>query len=312
MRSSYISYLTASFPFLAFHCFEHASHVAQSATKLLSRVVQAEKIDYSALTHKELCEVELHDNTFGITSDPIIQFALSYSALIHDVDHTGVPNATLVAEETELAKHYNNKSVAEQNSVDLAWDLLQEPTYKDLRACIYETKEELERFRQLVVNAVMATDICDKELGALRKERWNKAFSGTETIGDSQSTIINRKATIVIEHLIQASDVAHTMQHWHVYLKWNEKLFDELMKAYLEGRSETNPVEGWYKGEIGFFDFYIIPLAKKLKDCGVFGVSSDEYLEYAMANRKEWEAKGESVVAQYMEKYKSSRKASMR
>ena len=28
--------------------------------------------------------------------------------------------------------------------------------------------------------------------------------------------------------------------------------------------------------EIGFFDFYIIPLAKKLKDCGVFGVSSDE------------------------------------
>jgi hypothetical protein len=32
----------------------------------------------------------------------------------------------------------------------------------------------------------------------------------------------------------------------------------------------------WYKGEIGFLDFYIIPLAKKLKDCGVFGVSSDE------------------------------------
>jgi hypothetical protein len=30
------------------------------------------------------------------------------------------------------------------------------------------------------------------------------------------------------------------------------------------------------EGEIGFFDFYIIPLAKKLKECGVFGVSSDE------------------------------------
>jgi len=31
-------------------------------------------------------------------------------------------------------------------------------------------------------------------------------------------------------------------------------------------------------GEIGFYDFYIIPLAKKLDQCGVFGVSSDEYL----------------------------------
>jgi len=32
----------------------------------------------------------------------------------------------------------------------------------------------------------------------------------------------------------------------------------------------------WYRGEIGFFDFYIVPLAKKLKECGVFGVSSGE------------------------------------
>lgn len=29
----------------------------------------------------------------------------------------------------------------------------------------------------------------------------------------------------------------------------------------------------------------------------MFGVSSGEYLDYAMKNRKEWEAKGESVVA---------------
>ena len=36
----------------------------------------------------------------------------------------------------------------------------------------------------------------------------------------------NRKATIVIEHLIQASDVSHTMQHWEVYISWNEKLFE--------------------------------------------------------------------------------------
>lgn len=71
-----------------------------------------------------------------------------------------------------------------------------------------------------------------------------------------------------------------------------------MYKAYLEGRSEKDPAEFWYKGEIGFFDFYIIPLAKKLSDCGVFGVSSQEYLNYALQNRKEWEAKGKSVVAE--------------
>ena len=37
-------------------------------------------------------------------------------------------------------------------------------------------------------------------------------------------------------------------------------------------------------------------MAKKLSQCGVFGVSSDEYLNYAESNRNEWEARGKEVV----------------
>ena len=132
---------------------------------------------------------------------------------------------------------------------------------------------------------VMATDIMDKDLKQLRNQRWDKAFSQDNnhtTIRNMDATTqvhnTNRKATIVIEHLIQASDVAHTMQHWHIFRKWNERLFLELYTAYQHGRAEKDPTEFWYQGELGFFDFYIIPLAKKLSDCGVFGVSSDENL----------------------------------
>jgi hypothetical protein len=90
----------------------------------------------------------------------------------------------------------------------------------------------------------------------------------------------------VIEHLIQASDVAHTMQvsrmfamiltraespsnwavpsndmycssssfvrtipkHWHVYRKWNERLFHEMFLAWKMGRADKNPAEFWYQG----------------------------------------------------------------
>jgi hypothetical protein len=196
--------------------------------------------------------------------------------------------------------------VAEQNSVDIAWDLLMKPAYGDLRNCIYQTQEELERFRHLIVNAVMATDIADKEQAAFRKKRWEKAFRSDENSdGASESTqeAVNRKATIVIEHLIQASDVSHTMQHWHVYFKWNKRLFQEMYEAYLEGHAENDPSENWYEGELGFYDFYIIPLAKKLKDCGVFGVASDEYLDYATANRNEWEIKGKQIIREYLMLY---------
>jgi hypothetical protein len=78
-------------------------------------------------------------------------------------------------------------------------------------------------------------------------------------------------------------------------------------QAYVDGRSDKNPADFWYEGEIGFFDFYIIPLAKKLKECGVFGVCSDEYLNYAMKNRAEWEAKGRQVVAELVESVQDMR-----
>ena len=76
-----------------------------------------------------------------------------------------------------------------------------------------------------------------------------------------------------------------------------------MYKAYKDGRTSKNPADFWYEGEKGFLDFYVIPLARKLKDCAVFGVSSDEYLNYAMENRKEWEVKGQQVVAEMVDKY---------
>ena len=89
----------------------------------------------------------------------------------------------------------------------------------------------------------------------MRNQRWNSAFSDDNGEELGSRNAVNRKATIVIEHLIQASDVAHTMQHWHVFRKWNENLFMEMYRAYKDGRADKDPSEFWYQGEIGFFDF---------------------------------------------------------
>lgn len=193
----------------AFHNFEHASHVLMSVTKLMSRIVAPSHLDEESAD-------ALHDHTYGITSDPLTQFSCAFSALIHDVDHAGVPNAQLIKEDAEIAEYYKNRSVAEQNSLDLAWRLLMDSQFDKLRGAICDTEDELSRFRKLVVNSVMATDIVDKELKQLRNKRWDKAFhpKKSEVQKESKRDATNRKATIVIEHLIQASDVAHTMQHW--------------------------------------------------------------------------------------------------
>jgi hypothetical protein len=41
-------------------------------------------------------------------------------------------------------------------------------------------------------------------------------------------------------------------------------------------------------------------LAKKLKNCGVFGVSSDECLSYDLQNRSEWADSGQGIVGKYV------------
>jgi hypothetical protein len=51
----------------------------------------------------------------------------------------------------------------------------------------------------------------------------------------------------------------------------------------------------------------VIPLAKKLNECGVFGVSSAEYLNYAIENRDEWERKGKEIIPVMVGNFESSR-----
>lgn len=197
-----------------------------------------------------------------------------------------------------MGELYRNKSIAEQNSVAVAMDVLNDSHFKPLREYVFETDEEFARFRQVVVNVVLATDIFDPELNDLRKKRWAQAFA--ENSNDSVNTN-NARATVVIEHIMQASDVCHTMQHWHIYQRFNKKLFQEIYAAYKSGRCAADPAAFWYEGELKFFDNYVIPLAQKLKDCNIFGVSSDECLNFAIRNRAEWEDCGRLVVAEYME-----------
>jgi hypothetical protein len=264
-----------------------------SANKLLNRVCTAfvsEDEDFASVAAR----------TFGISADPLAQFVIVFSSLVHDVDHQGVPNAQLVKEHDPLCDKYDNKSVAEKRSIAVAWEILMEDRFHDLQGVIFTNSREMIRFRQLLMNTVLATDIADKERSAAGKIRWQKAFHPSDSdvldASERQENIRSLKATLVFEQIMQASDVSHTMQHWHTFKKWNKRLYTELSKAYREGRGAADPRTNWYEGEIGFFDFYIIPLAKKLRECGVFGSAASEYLDYAVENRRRWEEEGKEIA----------------
>jgi 3'5'-cyclic nucleotide phosphodiesterase len=285
----FIRAIAAKYHTNPFHNFEHASHVVMSTKKLLDRISESLKAVQETSPGRNAFFPKLD----GITNDPLTQFSIIFAALIHDVDHPGVSNAQLVTEQHALASSYAGKSVAEQNSIDVAWKLLMQPEYEDLQICIFATPSDYARFRQIVVNIVMATDLFDQDLKSMREGCWNKTFSSRSENVNCDS---RHRSTIILQLIIQASDVSHTMQHFTVYKKWNMCLLNEMYDAYASGRTTKDPLEGWYEGELWFFDNYIIPLAQKLRECSVFGVACDEFLDYAKDNRLEWQVKGRDIV----------------
>jgi len=312
----FVTEISQMYQDVPFHNFEHASHVTMSANKLVNRLLSQIGLDYSSEHNSAVSREEyLYYSTFGIWSDPLAQFAVVFTALVHDAGHTGLPNLQLVAEEHELALRYNNKSVAEQHSVHIAWELFTQPRFKNLRNCICPTEKHLLRFRQLVINLLIATDIADQDRMRGRSNRWAEAFAGLKDWKNVLHDLVavpkeekNIKATLVLEQIMLASDVAHTMQHFSTFVKWNERLFQEMWAAYVNGHSHADPRQGWYESQIGFYDFYIIPLAKKLKECGVFSTAGDEYLGNALENRRRWTDEGEMVTQKLISRCSCARR----
>ena len=273
-----------------FHNFEHASHVAHLAYQILKGIHPSEE----------------SNGARDIAHDPLARFALVFSALVHDVGHSGVPNGQRSTEQPDLANKYQNKSIAEQNSIDTAWNIFMSPSFKNLRRSLFESREERDRFRQLLVNCVMATDIFDPNLKVLRQTRWTKAFAADSSLLSIEEEG-RYKAAIAIEHIMQASDVAHTMQDWEIYRQWNENLFREMYEAYLEGRADKDPSKTWYGGELWFFDNWVIPLAQNLKNCGVLDIVSDLLVKEAQRNRQRWEIEGEKICEEMLSNYMALR-----
>ena len=129
-----------------------------SVLKLLSRIVKPSNTLGQQASTKTKSDL---DRSYGITTDPLVHFACAFCALIHDAQHPGASNAVMAKENRALGERYRNRSVAEQNSLALCFDLMSKSEFKNLRRTMFANDHDQLRFRQIVINSVMATDIFD-------------------------------------------------------------------------------------------------------------------------------------------------------
>mmetsp|Transcript_32225 Transcript_32225/g.49972 ORF Transcript_32225/g.49972 Transcript_32225/m.49972 type:complete len:624 (+) Transcript_32225:222-2093(+) len=177
--SAYVKTILAKYQDTPYHNLEHCYHVTISTNKMLEMLLQP-------------IQDEPRPTTFGLRDDPLMQLVLIFSALIHDVEHQGIPNRQLANEDDLLAIQYNDTSIAEHRSLYIAFSELLKPEFALLRKTLFPEPSDYRRFRAACVNLVLSTDIADPERTQISKSKWKEAF------GDPYETV-ERKVLRKIE-----------------------------------------------------------------------------------------------------------------
>jgi hypothetical protein len=177
----YVKKIVYGYKDTPYHNFEHAYHVTISVSRLLDLVLSPDANDGK----------KRPPPSYGLRNDPLNQLAMIFAALVHDVEHQGIPNRQLALEDDRLAILYNDQSIAENWSLYIAFSELLQDEFKDLREVMFGPSETSDssvgqgysHFRRTVVNLVLNTDIASPERTQITKSKWKEAF------GDPYETV---------------------------------------------------------------------------------------------------------------------------
>jgi hypothetical protein len=111
------------------------------------------------------------------------------------------------------------------------------------------------------------------------------------------------RASVIMEQLIKAADVAPLMQGWDHMEKWSARLFFELMDSHESGRGE-DPRQGWFENQITFLESYLLPLARRLHATKAFGNTvGPMFARTVEENRDRWISDGVVLTEHVTQKW---------
>jgi len=289
-----------------YHNFTHASHVFLSALMLLKEAT--------------------------IVFTRVEKAALLFTAIVHDLEHQGVPNAQLVKEVSPLALQYANKSVAENHSLTAAYAILQlEDPAGSCNVFSDFSREERQRFQSLCSSIILATDIGDKarldgiyarvaaavqahdsmdggSAGADAGEWYvessgdgdSSSSSSGSGSGSDQARLLahlpeNRELILIL--IMKLADVGAPMQQYSTGIDWAERFYNENRTAHKLGRGPPVESDSFVKGQVGFYDFFMKHLIEVAASIGgVKAAVTDDMLRNLLVLKAYWSDKGHAQL----------------
>ncbi|XP_063678943.1 dual specificity calcium/calmodulin-dependent 3',5'-cyclic nucleotide phosphodiesterase 1A-like isoform X5 [Bolinopsis microptera] len=184
--------------------------------------------------------------------------ALLFSAMIHDVEHTGTTNNFHICTSSPLTIMYNDRSVLENHHISSAYRYLDQP---DSNPFDKLSKDDFREMRGIAVEAVLGTDMSAHFTQI--KNMQNALFN---------PSTVNRNTAMTL--ILHCADISHPTKTWGLHKKWTDNLMEEffcqgdketslgLPNSPLCNRTETLVPES----QVGFIDFIIVPSMNLLGD----------------------------------------------
>ncbi|XP_048466435.1 cGMP-inhibited 3',5'-cyclic phosphodiesterase A [Rhincodon typus] len=173
------------------------------------------------------------ENRYGcvIANVPALELmALYVAAAMHDYDHPGRTNAFLVATSAPQAVLYNDRSVLENHHAASAWNLFM--SQQDYNFLINLDHVEFKRFRFLVIEAILATDL-KKHFDFLAE--FNAKVN--EEVGPGIDWANENDRLLVCQMCIKLADINGPAKCKELHLKWTEGIVNEF---YEQGDEESS------------------------------------------------------------------------
>ena len=216
-----------------FHNFQHAFTVTLIAFTMLSSCRGLRKV--------------MHE--------PIVRFSLLMATMCHDINHPGNNNEFEVKSHSRLAILYNDTSVLEHYHCTVTFELLIEHGLDELFAEQDEGEVLWDEFRQIVVQAILATDM--KKHQQLQK-RLLEAIRDPGLFSPAEW----------VTYVLHTADLGNLTLDWDIALEWENRIFREFKSQARKEEAQGLDVAPYMlkmnltaRGRVqaGFIDFVLCP-----------------------------------------------------
>jgi len=194
--------------------------------------------------HNRLHGADVFQATLFLLRSPLMVSILSplevlaglIAAAIHDVGHLGKTNAFLVATNHELADIYNDQSVLENQSLNIAFKIMRDPACNFLHAF---PRNDQQSFRATVVSMVLHTDM---RMHLTSVQAFDAALVSKRAagVGFSASRVEDRR--MLLEMVLHTADLANPARHLQLALAWASSIMQEYHAQGDEERVRNLPI----------------------------------------------------------------------